>query len=183
MIYVALLRGINVGGHTAVNMTVLKTCFTHLGYQHVTTYINSGNVIFTSQQTDQRKLEAEIEKVLHQTFSFPIRVVVRNFEEMQKIINSIPEKWGSQTEWRHNVIFLTDTIDKKGIFKNVDLKSDTEEAKYFPGAVLWSTKTSDLSKSAMLQVNKSALLKEMTVRNLNTTRKIYELMKTLHQSS
>ena len=62
MMYVALLRGINVGGNNTVSMTQLKKLFEELGYKDITTYINSGNVIFSNGQTNPRQLEEEIEK-------------------------------------------------------------------------------------------------------------------------
>ena len=179
MIYVALLRGINVGGNNTVSMATLKQTFEKLGYKNVTTYINSGNVIFDAYHP-QRTLEEEIEKELESTFGFPIRVVVKNFDEMKKIINYIPQKWNTQSDWRHNVIFLSHRIDSKDSFEEFIPRPEIEEMEYVPGALLWAAKTSDLTDSTMITLNKSKLYKEMTVRNLNTARKIYELMKNLH---
>ena len=179
MIYVALLRGINVGGNNTVSMAALKLSFEKLGYKNVTTYINSGNVIFIAGK-NQRKLEEEIEKELESTFGFPIRVVVKSFDEMERIIKHIPEKWDSDDGWRHNVIFLSHRIDSKEQFGEFIPRPEIEEMKYVPGALLWAAKTSDLTHSTMITLNKSKLYKEMTVRNLNTARKIYELMKHLH---
>ena len=178
MIYVALLRGINVGGNNTVSMAILKECFEKLGYKKVTTYINSGNVIFQANQQN-RTLEKEIEKELEAKFGFPIRVVVRSFDEMQKLIKSIPKKWNKETEWRHNVIFLSHRIDNRDAFVEFIPKPNIEEMHYFPGVLLWSAKTSDLTKSNMLKVNKSPLYKEMTIRGINTTLKIFEIMQSL----
>lgn len=162
-------------------MVVLKQSFEKLGYKNVSTYINSGNVIFDSDK-QSRKLEEKIEKTLESTFGFPIRVVVKNFHEMGNIISKIPEKWNSNDGWRHNVIFLTHEIDNKDTFKDFISKPNIEEFHYFPGVLLGSAKTSDLTHSTMTTLNKSKLYKGMTVRNLNTTRKIFELMKNLLRS-
>lgn len=180
MLFVAFLRGINVGGNASVSMATLKACFEKQGYKQVTTYINSGNVIFEATGT-ARALEEKIEQALHKTFSFPIRTIVRDFDEMTTLVHHIPKHWDNQSDWRHNVIFLSHRIDSKHNFSGFIPKPQIEEMHYFPGVVLWSAKTSDLTKSTMLTINKSALYKEMTVRNLNTTRKVYQIMQNLHQ--
>ena len=63
-IFVALLRGVNVGGKNMINMSSLKTSFEQLGFKDVSTYINSGNILFKSKETDARKLEKKIEQML-----------------------------------------------------------------------------------------------------------------------
>lgn len=63
MNYVALLRGVNVGGKNKVSMSELKVCFEDLGYQNVSTYINSGNILFTSSKS-AAALAKEIEATL-----------------------------------------------------------------------------------------------------------------------
>jgi len=181
MIYVALLRGINVGGNSIVSMARLKESFEKLGYKNVTTYINSGNVIFSASHP-QRILEEDIEQELDKTFHFSIRVVVRSLDEIRILFKHIPSKWHNQTDWRHNIIFLSHRIDNKESFKDFVPKPHIEEMKYFPGVLLWSAKTSDLTKSTILKNNRSPLYKEMTVRGLNTTKKIFDLMTKLEKN-
>jgi uncharacterized protein (DUF1697 family) len=175
--YVALLRGINVGGNAIINMVKLKGCFEDLGYKSVKTYINSGNVIFVSALKDIGNLEAQIEKTIEENFSLNVRVVVRNFEQMEKLIHQMPKNWDAlDKEHKYNVIFLSSRIDNPGILKGLQPKPEIEELHYHPGVLFWAAKTSDLTKSNMIKLSKSAFYKEMTVRNLNTTQKIYELM-------
>jgi uncharacterized protein (DUF1697 family) len=71
--YVALLRGINVGGRTLVKMADLKTCFENLGFDRVSTYIASGNVLFDSDEEDAAKLATTIEGAIEQRFELPTR--------------------------------------------------------------------------------------------------------------
>ena len=80
--YVALLRGINVGGNNLISMTDLKACVEQLGHRRVRTYINSGNVIFQSASTDERQIEHALETALAPRFKAPITVVVRDQREM-----------------------------------------------------------------------------------------------------
>jgi uncharacterized protein (DUF1697 family) len=181
-IYIALLRGINVGGNTIISMANLKDNFEKLGYENIKTYINSGNIIFTDGSSDVHKLESEIETMITKDFKLNIRVVVRNFEQYEKLIKSIPKNWKDDTEYKKNVIFLTPKIDSPAILDEISPKPGIEELHYHPGVIFWAAKTSDLTKSNMLKLNKSVLYKEMTVRNLNTTYKIYELMKQVDKS-
>jgi uncharacterized protein (DUF1697 family) len=174
--YVAFLRGINVGGNTMISMARLKECFEKLSYKNVKTYINSGNVVFHSDIKDPAKLEQQIEKAINKSFDLPVRVMVRSFEEMEKLIKRVPDSWDGSKDFRYNVIFLSRTIDSPDILKNLDPKPEIEELHYRPGVLFWSAKTSDLTKTSMLKINKMAIYKEMTVRGINTTRKIYALM-------
>jgi uncharacterized protein (DUF1697 family) len=77
--YVALLRGINVGGSNLIRMAALKACFEAEGFCDVATYIQSGNVLFTSSGANQRTLTGRIEQALSKTFVYQSRVVVRSF--------------------------------------------------------------------------------------------------------
>jgi uncharacterized protein (DUF1697 family) len=69
------------------------------------------------------------------------------------------------------------TVKNKNILANLHPKPEIEELHYHPGVLFWSAKTSDLTKTGMLKINKAAIYKEMTIRGINTTRKIYEIMR------
>jgi len=176
-VYSAFLRGINVGGNALVKMGDLKARFEEMGFLHVRTYINSGNVIFESSADSSRELEAVIEKMLAQTYPFQPKVVVRSYEEMERLNKAIPADWGTDPKRRFNVMFLKDSIDSKAILKGLGPKKGIEEVAYHPGALLWSAQTSDLTKTAMVKLSSRDIYQEMTVRNVNTTRKVFELMK------
>jgi uncharacterized protein (DUF1697 family) len=175
--YVALLRGINVGGKNLISMQSLKESFKKLGFRNVTTYINSGNIIFTSSQSDARALERKIERMLAREYNYAGKVVIRNLSEMTELLKKLPDTCSDDMLWKHNVIFLRHTIDSKEILESLSPKPEIEEVKYYPGVLLWSARISDLTRSNMLRLPKQNIYQEMTVRNLNTTNKIYELMK------
>src|SRR4030095_11904233 len=92
-IFVALLRGVNVGGKNMINMSSLKTSFEQLGFKDVSTYINSGNILFKSKETDARKLEKKIEQMLSKEYKLESKVVVKSYSEMANLIASLPENW------------------------------------------------------------------------------------------
>jgi uncharacterized protein (DUF1697 family) len=176
MTYAAFLRGINVGGNTIISMAKLKESFEELGHTNVKTYINSGNVIFQSDNKDSVKLEEQIEKAILKDFNLPVKVMVRDFGQMEKLIKNVPKSWDGSKDFRYNVIFLSSKIDSPEILKDLHPKPEIEELHYHRGVLFWSAKTSDLTKTGMLKINKTAIYKEMTVRGINTTRKIYDLM-------
>ncbi|HSX28956.1 MAG TPA: DUF1697 domain-containing protein [Candidatus Saccharimonadales bacterium] len=161
-------------------MTELKGCFERLGYRNVKTYINSGNVIFSADRTDARALESTIEPALEQAFSFPITVVVRSLAEMEATIADIPKTWTIQAnQLRCNVIFLHHTIDDPTIVDKLPVREGVDAIRYTPGAVLWSTKLALITKTSLTKIIGTPLYKGMTIRNINTTRKVYELMQAL----
>src|ERR1041385_8939792 len=88
-VFVALLRGVNVGGNNMISMSSLKKSFEALGFDDVVTYINSGNIIFKSKEADARKLESKIEKTLVRDYELDSKVVLRSLSEMEHIVKSL----------------------------------------------------------------------------------------------
>jgi len=175
-VFVALLRGVNVGGNNIISMRELKESFEGVGFEQVTTYINSGNVIFSTKETDSRKLEKKIEQMLSKDFQLDSKVVIRSLAEMEQLVESLPENWTSDPDWRYNVIFLRHTIDSEKILEELTTKSDHEQICYRPGTVLWSAQASDINRTNMQKLSSRKIFRDMTVRNLNTTKKLCELM-------
>lgn len=181
-VFVALLRGVNVGGNNMISMKSLKESFTTMGFKQVTTYINSGNIVFQSKEDDAQKLGSKIEQMLSRDYQLESKVVVRNLSEMAKLVKSLPRSWDTDSSWRHNVIFLRHTIDSEKILADLPPKSDIEEIVYRPGALLWSAQATQLSQTNFAKLASRKIYRDMTVRNLNTTKKLYELMKKVAES-
>jgi uncharacterized protein (DUF1697 family) len=174
--FVALLRGVNVGGNNMIAMSSLKASFEKLRLRDVATYINSGNVLFKTSEADARKLEKRLETMLGRDYQLNCRVVVRSFEEMSRLVESLPATWNGDKRWRYNVIFLRHTIDSEHLVRDVQAKPDIEEVLYRPGALLWSAQIRHITRAAMLKLPGQRIYQDMTVRNLNTTRKLHQLM-------
>lgn len=168
--YVAFLRGINVGGNNIIKMDDLRKRFEAMGFSDVKTYIQSGNVIFQSEIQEKEKLEKIIQNALGFT------VMVRSQKEMEKVVASFPTIF-ADPDWKHNVIFLSKTLDSTEVITRFALKPEIETVTYSPGVLFWSAKLSDLTRSSMVKLAAKKEYKEMTVRNLNTTQKILSLMK------
>ncbi|MCF8564192.1 DUF1697 domain-containing protein [Alicyclobacillus tolerans] len=88
-IYIALLRGINVGGHNMVKMAELRSMFQSIGLNRVQTYIQSGNVLFDSAD-DSNSLRQRIEQEIERVFSLSLTVILRTSVELERIITNCP---------------------------------------------------------------------------------------------
>lgn len=178
-IFVALLRGVNVGGQNLLSMSALKASFEKLGFHEVTTYINSGNILFKTAETDARKLERKIERMLARDYQLKCKVVVRSFAEIARLMENLPARWNGDKSRKYNVIFLRHSIDSEKVLEDLAPKPWIETVIYRPGTLLWSARISDLNRSSMLKLSSQKIYQEMTLRNPNTTRKLFELMKTM----
>ena len=181
-VFVALLRGVNVGGNNMISMRALKESFETMGFTQVATYINSGNILFTTKETDARKLEKKIEQMLSKDYQLDSKVVVRSLPEMATLVQSLPPSWDGDSNRRYNVIFLRHTIDSEKILADLPIKSDIEELLYRPGTLLWSAQASDVNRTNMVKLSSRKIYRDMTIRNLNTTRKLHELMKRIAET-
>ncbi len=173
--YVALLRGINVGGKNIISMAKLKTQFEALGYHQVRTYINSGNVIFQAT-SDARHLETAIESALDRTLELPVRVVVRSLAEMEQLLHDLPPDWDTRPDRKYDIIFLRHTIDSPDILRHFTLKPDIEDLIYLPGTLLWWGDRQAFSRAGFVRVMGTPVYADMTIRGTNTVRKLTALM-------
>ncbi len=181
-IFVALLRGVNVGGKNMISMSSLKGSSERMGFRDVSTYINSGNILFKAKEGDARKLERKIERMLSREYKLECKVVVRSYSEMANLVENLPADWIGDNRWKYNVIFLRHPIDSENVLEGLKPKSDIEQVVYHPGALLWSARMSDLARATMLKLPSQEIYQDMTVRNLNTTKKLYELMKKMSEA-
>src|SRR5262249_23610191 len=111
MTYLALLRGINVGGKAKVEMARLKLTFEGLGYSSVKTFINSGNVVFNTTGISTKNLIANIEAAIEKDFGFHVPTIVRDLPTMEEVIKALPDAWQNDAEQRTDVLFLWEDAD------------------------------------------------------------------------
>ncbi len=176
MTYVALLRGINVGGNNKVDMKKLRTTFETLGHSDVVTYINSGNIIFSSPEKSLPKLESALECAIQKDFNLTIRVVLRSKDTISKLTCSIPDKWQNDKDTKTDVLFLWDEVDNKSVLDSLTIRPQIDNVMYTHGAIVWNVDRKDINKSGLLKIVGTPLYKLVTIRNINTLRKLNELM-------
>lgn len=169
MRYVALLRGINVGGKNKVEMPVLKMLFESLGYSDVHTYINSGNILFTAIEGLEPVWE-KIKNNFSNEFGFKVPILVKTQENIIRIAKEIPLKWRNDKEQKTDVAYLFPEINHKDIINELPIKKEFVNLIYSPGAVLWNMDRKNQSKSQLNKLVGHRLYKMMTVRNVNTAR-------------
>ena len=109
MKYAAFLRGINVGGKTSIKMEALREVFAALGFENVKTYIQSGNVVFETGETDDAKLEAKIAAAIEKEF-FKTPVMVRSVEDIAKIVENNPFAGEEFEDKLFHVVFLAERL-------------------------------------------------------------------------
>ena len=106
--YICLLRGINVSGKNLIKMDALKLLFLNLGYENVVTYIQSGNVVFTSKSTDVLKIQSEIHEKINEYFELNIPILIISKQELETVLaNNIFVNNRSEDTTKLHVTFLS----------------------------------------------------------------------------
>lgn len=134
--YISILRGINVSGHKLIKMDALRKSYEKLGFRNVTTYVQSGNVIFTERKTEPDKLEQKISRQIKKDFGFEVPVIVLTVDKLNQIIDNNPFLKAADTDpiFLH-VTFLSSKpnhYDRKTI---EDRKQNGEEIHFSDSAV------------------------------------------------
>ncbi len=181
MVYVVLLRGINVGGKNKIDMKQLKETFVRVGMESVSTYINSGNVVFTDTKNSKTEIAYFVEKAIFEDFNLHIKTLVRSINDFDEMMKVIPESWKNDETMKCDVLFLWEEIDRDTLLAELKIKQLIDTVIYVPGAILWSVDKKNITKSSMQKLVGTTIYKHMTIRNINTTRKIYEIMKALNE--
>ncbi len=177
-VYIALLRGVNVGGNAMIKMAELKTCLDIAGLHDVQTYIQSGNIIFSSEQTDTIKLAASIEKAIKQQFKLTVSVVVISDDKYRGVIKNVPKGWGEDPEWKYNLIFLLPPYDTKQIMRDIGQpKPDIETLTPGKGVIYQAISIKMFGRTTSGKLASNPVYKRMTIRNHRTGAKILELLK------
>jgi uncharacterized protein (DUF1697 family) len=173
-IYIALLRGINVGGNNMIKMSELKCMFELMGFGKVQTYINSGNVLFTSEEGAEL-VRQHVELEVNKAFGIAATVVLRTAEELEQIIENCPYKSDSLLEGESvQVTLLTDAPSQAKIDLLPEGKSDIDEFQINGLEIYFLFRQSMLDSKLAKNMNK--LGSTATSRNLKTMNKLAALV-------
>jgi len=175
-IYIALLRGINVGGHNILKMEVLRKVLQENGFESVKTYIQSGNIIFKTEKSKPIQLIEKISEIIEKEFDFKVPVIVLTIEQLKSIILDNPYlKESSKSEPFMHVTFLSDTPNSKTIADIVANNKDDDELR-LGKKVLYLYCPNSYSKSKLVNTFLEKKLKlHTTTRNWKTTLKLLEI--------
>ncbi|TFD52956.1 DUF1697 domain-containing protein [Cryobacterium frigoriphilum] len=174
--YVALLRGINVGGRNLIGMPALAECFRDAGYRNVRTYIQSGNVLFSADAPPGPDLESSLERMLRDRFESPILVVLRSRDELAATIAAAPANHGS-TELRSDVIFLKHPLTAEATFTALpELREGVDAVALGPGVIYFSRVAAQAGKTRITRLLAMPMFQQMTMRNWRTTTTLLTLL-------
>ena len=175
--YLALLRGINVGGNALIRMVDLKDAITEGGFNEVKTYIKSGNVIFKSDSDDIDNMAEKMEAVIETRFQLNVRVAIFSKDEWQKVIESAPTWWGKDKSWKHNLLILLRPYDMKDVVEAYgELKPTIENMKAGEGVLYQSLSFDKFGRTTGGKLASNPIYKKMTIRNYNTSTKLLSLV-------
>ena len=176
--FISILRGINVSGQKKILMADLKSLFEKLKFKEVATYIQSGNVIFKSdEKLSEREVAEKIEKAIIKKYNFHVPVIIRNEEEFKKIISSnvFTKEESIDTKGFH-VVFLSDFPAKANVelIESIDFSPDKfiikgKEIYLHISGSYGETKLSNSFFEKKLKVT-------ATTRNWNTVNKLFEMI-------
>lgn len=176
MQYIALLRGINVGGNNKVAMSELKTCFEESGFTNVKTYINSGNVIFESDKKSKTQLVDVCEAAIKNRFGFHVICSVITAEELHNAVAHAPSWWGQGESVKHNALFVIAPSTAQDIMKEVgEAKPEYEKVAAVEPIIFWSAPLETFGRTRYKNIVSSKAYSNITIRNENTTRKLVDL--------
>ena len=174
--YISLLRGINVGGKNIIKMEQLKQIFVDMGFSDVKTYIQSGNVIFRTAESDTLKLTNKIENQLQKNFSVEIKTLVLTADDLAETVENAPENFGTEPEkFRYDVWFLLPLTMINDVISNVRLREGVDFLQAGKNVIYTTRLTSQMGKSYFSKIVQMPFYKNITIRNWNTTTKLLEL--------
>jgi uncharacterized protein (DUF1697 family) len=172
--YVALLRGINVGGKHPIRMPELVACFEALGARDVRTYIQSGNVLFTHRGARPR--EERFEAAILERFGFDVPVVLRTREEMAATIAAAPADHGAP-HLRSDAMFLKAPLTAEQAFAQFpEPRPGVDAVALGPGVVYFSRVASRASQTRLTRVMALPIYRQMTIRNWRTVTAIADML-------
>lgn len=177
MDYVALLRGINVGGRNPIKMAALKTCVESMGYREVATYIQSGNVLFESDVKNRKDLTDHFERCLSAQFRYSSCVVVVSHDELKRAVQQAPKGFGrNPAAFRYDVIFLKPPLTASQAIREIPVKEGVDTANAGKSVLYFSKLIKKASQSRLSRITQLPIYQHMTIRNWNTTTQLLALM-------
>jgi uncharacterized protein (DUF1697 family) len=175
--FVALLRGINVGGNNLIKMPDLRRCFEDLGFGQVATYIQSGNVLFEAAKQRPARLATRIEAALSERFGYEARVVLRSHEQVRAVVAAAPAGFGSQPAlYRYDVLFLREPLTAGEALRDLRTREGVDQAFAGDGVCYFARLTSRATQSYLSRIVGLPVYQRLTIRNWNTTVRLLALL-------
>ena len=177
MEYVALLRGINVGGNNKVVMSELRVQIAAAGFGHVRTYINSGNLLFEAE-APREDVAQRIENLLACRYDFPIRLALLTAQDYLAQLDELPDWWRGDVA-RRDALFYTRGLDRDHVRQRIEAMELGDEAVHFGEyAVFWGKfdEKSFLKTAYHKRLLREDFYRQVTIRSGSTVEKIAAML-------
>ncbi len=176
MKYIALLRGINVGGKSLVKMANLRESVTKAGFTNVTTLINSGNVIFESKIVNKSQISKSIEIAVSKILGKKIPIIIVTSEELKKVVEESPSIWKKKNNLRCYIAFIKKPVEPDDVLKEIKLNPDVDLVEKGPGVLYMGTLLSGITKSGFSRLASKKIYQDITIRNFKTVQKLLDII-------
>ncbi len=168
--YIALLRGINVGGKNKVPMPELKALFERRGFTAVATYINSGNVLFDSDEADPAAVRAACETLLRDAYDFEVPMMVIAADALAEAVAHAPDWWNRGGDEISDAFFVLPPLTPQDVAAQVgEARAPYEQVAFYGQVVFWSAPRKTYSRTRWSKVVQFPAYRSLTIRNANTT--------------
>lgn len=168
-----------MGGNNKVAMSELRACFEAQGFTNVSTYINSGNVLFSSDIADVVKLVKTCESAIEKQFGFPVVVTVISAMDYADALAHAPLWWDSvdRTKIRSDALFVIPPTTAKEVLEVLRQKANAPDKFAIHGQVVfWSLPMEAYNKSVVPKIIGTPIYRRITIRASTTTKKLANLL-------
>ena len=179
MKYVALLRGVNISGKNIFKMSELKNEL-EKKYRNVSTYLNSGNVIFESNINNKEIIKKDIYDTIKNRFNLEIPIFIISVLELEDILNNNPRWWGTDNKDIYdNLIFIIPPTKYEEVYNAISKpREDIEKIEEYNNSIFWSYDLKNYRKSNWwIKTASTNIRNNITIRTANTMKKILEICK------
>ena len=175
--YIALLRGINISGKNKIAMSELKKAMEQLGYQEIVPYLNSGNVVFSSDTDDRDKIKNNIQSMIKDQFHLDIPIYVMTAQKLEELLSHHPDWWGkNDKEIYDNIIFVIPPVTYDDVFHAIGSPNEYEKIQEYKNNIFWSYRLKDYRKTNWWSKTASTSISpSITIRTANTMKKLLEI--------
>ncbi len=179
MKYVALLRGVNVGGKHRLPKGEFQQVLEELGFFDVVIYINSGNAVFSCERVP---IVRDVQAALEEYFGFSIPTLLLPSEKVKAIAEAIPSSWTNDSPkpnksgQKSDVLYLFDEVNAPDIIEKLGHRPEVETMMYVDGAVLANVTRKNQAKGSLQKLIGTKLYAQVTIRNITTAKKLAELV-------
>ncbi len=173
--YIAFLRGININGRNKIVMADLKSAFEQMNFFDVTTYLNSGNVLFSSNRDKVVEIRDAVEKRIVQSFGLEIPVYIISQEEISDILSHAPAWWGTADKGTYDNLIFVMTSDTPNIICDMigPPSEGLEMTQIYRNIIFWTFDRKEYQKcNWWKKTAREGIAEKLTIRTANTVRKL-----------